>query len=538
MGNVSYSAHISNGKSAITSKKALAGVAKHNLRKYKSADYSSDNIRLIYGTTDLFQDVKRVYHREFDDVVKEYNSRQKREDRKIKDYFEHVAGLNQDMAVEIIFQCGDKKYWDEHWKNKNYMSEVFDYILECLQKLLPEFKIANAVIHFDEASPHMHVVGIPVWEGAKRGLSKKVSKRNVFTPQTLSVILQDKLRAEASYGFECYFKEQLAEKKKGRNHDLSVTEYKVAQESRKLTDIKQQNNEEQEKNTKLRSNNASISYQIATQEQRHSRNLDVIAADEDRLETVRSSINAAETEYAKYADMIMDKKNNLELLSSKESELIERTKIAESVFDMFRQSGTDDVREKLIDVMYENQKLREENTTLQWFVKKIMELDEELAVIENLINQKCQEIPHAGNILEISGIGENTLSGILADMGDISRFDDVKEIQKLSGLGLVACSSGKHKGETKISHRGRKRLRYWLFQAAKSAVAHAEEFKELHVYYTTRPDNPLKKMQSLIVIACKLLRIVYTILKKGTVYDPKKMLMDIRRPEKKEAIAA
>ena len=68
------------------------------------------------------------------------------------------------------------------------MSEVFDYILECLQKLLPEFKIANAVIHFDEASPHMHVVGIPVWEGAKRGLSKKVSKRNVFTPQTLSVM--------------------------------------------------------------------------------------------------------------------------------------------------------------------------------------------------------------------------------------------------------------------------------------------------------------------------------------------------------------
>ena len=248
MGNVSYSAHISNGKSAITSKKALAGVAKHNLRKYKSADYSSENIRLIYGTTDLFQDVKRVYHREFDDAVKEYNSRQKREDRKIKDYFEHVAGLNQDMAVEIIFQCGDKKYWDEHWKNKNYMSEVFDYILECLQKLLPEFKIANAVIHFDEASPHMHVVGVPVWEGTKRGLSKKVSKRNVFTPQTLSVILQDKLRAEASYGFECYFKEQLAEKKKGRNHDLSVTEYKVAQESRKLADIKQQNNEEQEKN--------------------------------------------------------------------------------------------------------------------------------------------------------------------------------------------------------------------------------------------------------------------------------------------------
>lgn len=171
-------------------------------------------------------------------------------------------------------------------------------------------------------------------------------------------------------------------------------------------------------------------------------------------------------------------------------------------------------------------------------MRKIKELDDELADIESQINQKCREIPYAGNILGISGIGGNILSGILAEMGDISRFDDVKEIQKLSGLGLVACSSGKHKGETRISHRGRKRLRCWLFQAAKSAVAHAGEFKELHTYYTTRAENPLKKMQSLIVIACKLLRIIYTILKNGTVYDPEKMLMDIRRPEKKEAAAA
>ena len=115
-------------------------------------------------------------------------------------------------------------------------------------------------------------------------------------------------------------------------------------------------------------------------------------------------------------------------------------------------------------------------------------------------------------------------------MGDISRFDDVKEIQKLSGMSLVACSSGKHKGQTKISHRGRKRLRYWLFQAAKSAVSHGHEYKQLHEYYTTRADNPLKKMQSLIVIACKILRVIYTILKTGTKYDPEKLLRDIKRP--------
>lgn len=78
-------------------------------------------------------------------------------------------------------------------------------------------------------------------------------------------------------------------------------------------------------------------------------------------------------------------------------------------------------------------------SAVKWFAQKILELDAELAAVEEQINQKSQEIPHASNILEISGIGGNTLSGVLAEMGDISRFDDVKEIQKLGGLGLVAC---------------------------------------------------------------------------------------------------
>lgn len=175
---------------------------------------------------------------------------------------------------------------------------------------------------------------------------------------------------------------------------------------------------------------------------------------------------------------------------------------------------------------------------VKWFAEQILQLDEQLGEIESALHKKCREIPYAENILAINGVGENILSGILAEMGDIRRFDDVKEIQKLSGMGLVACSSGKHKGQTKISHRGRKRLRYWLFQAAKSAVSHAEEFKQLHVYYTTRDNNPLKKMQSLIVIACKILRVIYTILKTGTTYDPQKMLRDIKRPALQASLAA
>ena len=172
-----------------------------------------------------------------------------------------------------------------------------------------------------------------------------------------------------------------------------------------------------------------------------------------------------------------------------------------------------------------------------FFASQIEYLTSELKEIEAMLAAKCREIPFAENILEIKGLGSEIMSGIVSEMGDISRFDDAKEIQKLSGLGLVACSSGKHKGQTQISRRGRKRLRYWLFQGALSVVSHNEAFKQIHLYYTTRAVNPLKKMQSLIVIACKLLRIIFTILKRGVRFDPDRMQRDIVHPESVEAVA-
>ncbi len=72
--------------------------------------------------------------------------------------------------------------------------------------------------------------------------------------------------------------------------------------------------------------------------------------------------------------------------------------------------------------------------------------NKKLAEIEKQLETMITEIPHSEKCLEIPTIAEKTLSGILADMGDISRFDDVKEIQKLSGLAVVANSSGKHNG--------------------------------------------------------------------------------------------
>jgi len=142
-----------------------------------------------------------------------------------------------------------------------------------------------------------------------------------------------------------------------------------------------------------------------------------------------------------------------------------------------------------------------------------------MAEIEILI----KEIKNTEKLLEIKGIGLVTVVGLVAEIGDISRFESAKQIQKLAGLSLMETSSGKHKGETSITRRGRKRLRQILFQAAMPLVAKNEEFKELHNHYITREKNALKKKQSIVAVSCKLIRVVYAILKNGTKYESGKV---------------
>lgn len=72
--------------------------------------------------------------------------------------------------------------------------------------------------------------------------------------------------------------------------------------------------------------------------------------------------------------------------------------------------------------------------------------------------------------MAIKGIGLVTVSGFIAEVGDIGRFDNPKQLQKLAGYAIVANDSGKHNGESRISYRGRKRLRYVLYEAAISLI--------------------------------------------------------------------
>lgn len=385
MEGISFTAHVSNKKSAITSKSKLAGVAKHNLRKYKSEEYSAENIFLIYGTDNLVQDVKAVYHQEFDEALKVYNENQTRADRKIEDFFEHVANKEQDMAVEIIIQVGDRAYWQEHCENKVFMRRIYRMLLEELQYQLPQFVVANAVVHMDEDSPHMHVVGVPVGTGYKKGMSKQVSKRKVFTKDVLSIVLQDKLRAFANQKAEIVLGEQIREKSKGRNHDLSVMEYKVLKEEIRYDELKEQADEKQQKNQLLEREKKQLVQEYDTLSMR-------VAVKQMDYEEADKRVKEANERADRIEAYIKTQSNTLVDLEEKTTKLERKAEIAEMVYDMARGSGGNEtLRDKLIDVMYENEQLKAENSKLRETLNKAYDFMKQFVVDGNNLLERFLE---------------------------------------------------------------------------------------------------------------------------------------------------
>lgn len=142
----------------------------------------------------------------------------------------------------------------DFWNNKNDyykrgMVQVYTEQVEDLMRIVPEFKVANAVIHFDETSPHMHIVGVPIKEDYKRGMRKQPAKSKVFTKESLQKI-QDEMRICCIKSYNKVYCENslLKQKKKGRNRDIDVKDMcnyrkikkQLKQKEQKLTEANTQ----------------------------------------------------------------------------------------------------------------------------------------------------------------------------------------------------------------------------------------------------------------------------------------------------------
>ena len=137
-------------------------------------------------------------------------------------------------------------WWDKDDKEIYKMTKVYDEQVLYLKELVSDFKVANATIHFDESSPHLHIVRIAVKENCKTGMSKQVGKCSVFTKDNLPKI-QDRMRDKCIQDFnkEYGLNAVLKDKQKGRNID-----YRVSQMS-DYDELKKNYNKQRQKINKL-----------------------------------------------------------------------------------------------------------------------------------------------------------------------------------------------------------------------------------------------------------------------------------------------
>lgn len=230
---ITVSFNIGSKKHAIQTKEKLKKINNHNHRNFKKSynndldlSKSKDNIILI-GSKNIVKDVEKLYKEEFSEAVYNYNQKQKRSDRKIVNYLDKVSeDSKKNVAIEMILQLGDREDWENvSLEDKKKMAEVFKSGIELLNDR--NLKVANAVVHLDEASPHLHLIAVPVAVNFKTGMEKQVSTSAVLDKKKLYKLREDMENTLVAEYNKVYNKSLEKRKEKGIiDKHLDPVEYK------------------------------------------------------------------------------------------------------------------------------------------------------------------------------------------------------------------------------------------------------------------------------------------------------------------------
>lgn len=165
---------------------------------------------------------------------------------------------------------------------------------------------------------------------------------------------------------------------------------------------------------------------------------------------------------------------------------------------------------------------------MQHLLEQYKLIKEQLQALMGQVETLVDRLPASKAMLSIPCVGPLTVAGFLAETGDVCNYTHWRQIVRLAGLNLKENTSGKHVGKTTITKRGRPELRALLFRCALVLVAKNPQMKALHTYFITRKDNPLKKMQSMLAICGKLIRLLFSLGRKQEVYQADKALGEYR----------
>jgi transposase len=148
----------------------------------------------------------------------------------------------------------------------------------------------------------------------------------------------------------------------------------------------------------------------------------------------------------------------------------------------------------------------------------LMQLEAEVRFISEIeaeMRATLERIPYSVRLLSIKGLGTVSVAGLIGEVGDFSKFSTQSEIMKLAGLDLYEISSGRRKGQRRISKRGRSLLRKILFYAAIQMI---RKNGIMYDYYARLTGRGMERMRALIAVSRKLLRIIHAVVRDNRDY--------------------
>ena len=158
------------------------GSIRHNNRSFSAANI--DRSRTGLNVTFCQEDLKLVYHQVFDEALAAYNAKKKKTRDKIPDYYEHIRqGKQEKLFHEVIFQIGNKDDCGCGSLDGDRAAAVLKEFAESFQERNPHLRVFNAVLHMDEATPHIHIDFVPVATEQTRGLQTRVSMKQALKQQ-------------------------------------------------------------------------------------------------------------------------------------------------------------------------------------------------------------------------------------------------------------------------------------------------------------------------------------------------------------------
>lgn len=451
---------VGSNKHAINTKEKLKKINNHNHRNFKKSynedldlRRSKDNIILV-GTKNISKDIEKLYKDEFDEAVYNYNQKQKRNDRKIINYLDKVSeDEKKNVAVEMILQLGDKEDWQNvNLEDKKKMEQVFKKGLEVLES--KGFRVGNAVIHLDEASPHCHIVAVPIAYDFKTGMEKQVSMKAVLDKKKLFELrkeLDEKLIDEYN---KTYDKDLVKREEKGiidkhldpanykevkkvvdelvkvadKNSVLSKVKENLSNKDKEIKELKEQINNKDEKileyKTSVKNNNEDIEKARKEAEAKEKEKAEaeaIVKAKEKELEEIRKN-------RANIDELIEKEKEKKQKIKEKQDKLDELTKVFTGIQEQVEaekeklKKEAEAEKEEIIRLTIEAKAKEKEREEAEAIVKakekELQELREKGTNIDEFIKQEREKTDKINNKEEVLKILDKRIEDLSKDIGE------------------------------------------------------------------------------------------------------------------------